>query len=299
MATFIIIALAVSALVFIGLLFGTIFIVQQQTLAVVERFGKYQRIANPGINFKIPIVDRVVSELDMRVQQLVSTFETKTRDNVFVEVQTAVQYFIISDKAYDAHYKLENSEDQIKAYIADIIRSEIPKLSLDETFERKDSIAGSVKTALTETMTNFGYTIVTTLVTNIDPAGNVKNAMNEINTQQRMKLATTERAAAQKITVIAAAEAEAESMKLKGQGMADQRKAIIEGLKSSVNDLKEATGVDGKEAMTLVTLTSYFDMLEKVGAAGKVIFMNHTPGAVKNLAEEIRESIIGGTEATK
>jgi len=224
-------------------LFLTFFTVKQQTAGVVERFGKFNRVAKPGLNVKIPWIDWVAGRPNLRVQELPVKVETKTEDNTFVHVIVSVQYFVDPDRVYEAFYKLNNPGQQIESYVFDVVRARVPKLKLDDVFEKKDEIADAVKGELQDEMDSFGYTILKALVTDIDPNAKVKESMNEINAAQRLRVAAEQKGEAEKILVVKAAEAEAESKALQGQGIARQRKAIVEGLRESVEAFAE--GVEG------------------------------------------------------
>lgn len=283
------------AIVFIALLFQTFFTVQQQTMAVVERLGKYNRTASPGLNFKIPLIEKVSGRLSMRICQLDVPVETKTLDNVFVKISVSVQYFVLPDEIFAAYYKLDNPEQQITSFIFDVVRARVPKMKLDDVFEKKDDIADAVKTELTDIMSQFGYGILKALVTDIDPDAKVKAAMNEINEAQRLRVAATERGEAEKILKVKQAEAEAESNALLGIGVANQRKAIINGLKDSIDEFqKTVDGTGPMEVMNLVLMTQYFDMLKSVGADGKngTIFIPHSPGSIADLTSQIRDAMM-------
>lgn len=279
-----------------------IFIVKQQTVAVVERFGKFTRIATSGLQFKIPVIDNISGRLSLRVKQLDVRAETKTLDNVFVHVIVSVQFYVIPEKVYDAFYKLLNAEVQINSYVFDVVRARVPSIKLDDLFEKKDEIATAVKNELNETMTGFGFNILNALVTDIEPDKKVKEAMNEINAAQRLRVAATEKGEADRILKVKAAEADAQSKALQGKGIADQRKAIIEGLKESVEEFQK--GVEGstsQDVMNLVLLTQYFDTLKEVGqnSATNTILIPHSPGGLNDLAAQVRDAIITGNQATK
>src|SRR5690606_36461074 len=253
-----------SGLVVLFLL--SFFTVEQQTVAIIERFGKYLRIANPGLHFKIPFIDRIAGKLSLRVLQLNIQAETKTEDNVFVHMIVAVQYYVIPDKVYDAFYKLASPEKQINSYVFDVVRARVPKIKLDDLFEKKDEIALAVKEELNETMNSFGFQILNALVTDIEPNAKVKDSMNEINAAQRLRVAANEKGEAERILKVKAAEAEAQSKALQGKGIADQRKAIIDGLKESVEHFKEGiSGTSTQDVMNLVLLTQYFDTIKELG----------------------------------
>src|SRR5574343_1448990 len=219
-------------------LFSCFFTVKQQTAVVVERFGKFLSIRNSGLQLKIPVIDRIAGRVNLRIQQLDVIIETKTKDNVFVKMKVSVQFKVIQEKVYEAFYKLEYPHDQITAYVFDVVRAEVPKLILDDVFVRKDDIAIAVKRELNEAMTTYGYDIINTLVTDIDPDIQVKNAMNRINAAEREKTAAEFESEAQRIRIVAKAKAEAESKRLQGQGIADQRREIARGLVESVEDRK-------------------------------------------------------------
>ncbi|RUR05948.1 SPFH domain-containing protein [Legionella sp. km772] len=289
--------------IIVGILLVTgLFIVNQQEAAVVERLGKYHSIAQAGLNFKIPLIDLIAGKVSLRVHQLNVKIETKTKDNVIVQIQVSVQYRIKSDGVFDAFYKLQDTSQQITAYVLDLVRSEIPTMILDDVFEKKDSIANAVSKELTQTMLEFGYEIVKALVTNIELEEKVKNAMNEINEQQRLQVAAQAKGEAEKILLVKRAEAEAESKKLQGEGTANQRKAIVDGLCKSVEDFqKTVSDVTAAEIMNLVLVTQYFDTLKEIGANNKssTILLPHSPVGLKDLSTQMQEGIITGNLASK
>lgn len=273
----------------------SVVIVQQQTARVIQRMGKFHRVAAAGLSLKIPFIDWSAGTLSLQIQQLNIKVETKTKDNVFVNVVISVQYYVIESKVFEAFYKLQDPSKQITTYVFDNVRSFIPTLALDDVFAKQDDIANSVSDALKSTMEDFGYGIVKSLVTDISPDEKVKASMNEINAAQRLQTAAQAKGEANKIIVVKAAEAEAESKKLQGEGIANQRKAIINGLKESVDAFKEATGVDSGEVMNLVLLTQYFDTMKEIGTNGanNTVFMPSSPSGMKGFADEIRTAIIG------
>ena len=275
------------------------FVVQQQTVAVVQRLGKFDRLAEAGLHIKIPFIDKVAGTVNLRVQQLEVSVDTKTGDNVFVRILVSVQYYVPQAKVYDAFYKLDDSVNQIKAFVFDVVRARVPKIKLDDVFEKKDEIAGAVQTELSQVMDDFGYGIVKALVTDIDPAAKVKEAMNEINAAQRMRAAAAEKAEAQKIMQVKAAEADAEAKALSGKGVADQRQAIVEGLRESVDEFQKAVpGTSAQDVINLVLMTQYFDMLRDIGQSSKAntILLPHSPGHVGDVAAQLRDAIITGNE---
>jgi len=273
---------------------GTVFTVQQQSAEIIERFGKFHRIARPGFRFKIPLIEQRVWEADLRISALGLRVETKTQDDVFVDLHAAVQYAVMPDKIYEAYYMLADDEEQLKSYVFDVIRGRVPKMKLDEAFAQKDEIAQAVKEELTEAMSSFGYTIHRVLVTDIEPDTRVKQAMNEINAAQRERMAATERGEAERILAVKRAEADKQSNILSGEGLAGQRKAIIDGLRESVEEFQKAMpGTEAKEVMSVVLMTQYFDTLKQMGGNGRVIFTNHAPGAVNQLSQQIQEALEG------
>jgi regulator of protease activity HflC (stomatin/prohibitin superfamily) len=279
-----------------------LFIVRQQTAAVVERFGRFKRIAPAGLNIKIPFIDRIAGRLSLRIQQLEVRVETKTQDNVFVFVVVSVQYYVLPGKVVDAFYKLQNAQGQITSFVFDTVRARVPTIILDDLFEKKDDIAMAVKQELDTVMDDFGYGIIKALVTDIDPDAKVKASMNEINAAQRLREAAIQQAEADKIRVVKAAEGEAESKALQGQGIANQRKAIIEGLKESVENFNSSiNGTNAQDVMNLVLMTQYFDTLKEIGMSGKgsTILMPHSPGGMGDISEQMRNAIITGNEVGK
>jgi len=261
----------VVLLITVGLLALSIKIVPQQQMGVVERLGKFNKIMGPGLNFVIPILDRVAGRESIRIRQLDVPVETKTKDNVFVNLGVSVQFVAVSEKIFDAFYRLTDVELQITSYVYDVVRGEVPKKTLDEVFETKEDLAQIIKSDLSESMDDFGYAIIKSLITDIDPAPNVKAAMNQINATARLLVAAENEAEADKIRQVKSAEAEAESKKLQGEGIAQQRAAIIEGFKDSINDLKQVTGseVETQDVMNMVMMVQYFDALRDIGTSGQ------------------------------
>ena len=261
-------------------LFGTIFIVKQQSAAIVERFGKFVSVRHSGLQIKIPIVDRIAGRLSLRIQQLDVVVETKTKDDVFVKVKVSVQYKVIKDKVYDAFYKLDFPQDQITSYVFDVVRAEVPKMILDDVFEKKDDIAIAVKSELNDAMKNYGFDIIKTLVTDIDPDAQVKESMNRINASEREKVAAQFEGDAQRILIVERAKAEAESKRLQGQGIADQRREIARGLEDSVKVLNNVD-INSQEASALIVVTQHYDTLQSVGSASNsnLILMPNSPQA--------------------
>ena len=286
---------------FVLFIISGLFIVQQQTVAVVERFGRFVRITQPGLGFRIPVIETIAGRISLRVRQLDIPIETKTSDNVFVKVVVSVQFHALLGKIYEAFYKLANPEQQLTSFIFDVVRAQVPTIKLDDVFERKDDIADAVKNELTDMMESFGFGIVKALVTDIDPDHKVKAAMNEINEAQRLRVAANERGEAEKILKIKQAEADARSKALQGQGIADQRSAIVSGLKESVDAFQRGIpDTSAKDVMNLVLMTQYFDTLKEIGAFSKsnTILIPHSPGHMQDLSEQLRNAIIVGNEVS-
>ena len=262
------------------LLLGTFFIVKQQTAAVIERFGKFTSVRQSGLHIKIPVIDRVSGRVSLKIQQLDVVVETKTKDDVFVKLKVSVQFKVIKDKVYDAFYKLDFPQEQMNAYVFDVVRAEVPKMILDDVFEKKDDIAIAVKGELNEAMKNYGFDIIKTLVTDIDPDAQVKESMNRINASEREKVAAQFEGDAQRILIVERAKAEAESKRLQGQGIADQRREIARGLEDSVKVLNNVD-INSQEASALIVVTQHYDTLQSVGSASNsnLILMPNSPQA--------------------
>jgi regulator of protease activity HflC (stomatin/prohibitin superfamily) len=281
----------------IGTIFSGLFTVETAKAAVVQRFGKFVRVAGPGLNFKFPWVEQVIARVDLRVQQLDVKMETKTKDNVFVQIPVSVQYHVLPDRVYEAFYKLSDPKEQIGSYVFNVILGHVPKMNLDEAFERQSDIAVAVKQELDGVMEGFGYGIVKALVTDIIPDPKVKAAMNDINAARREQEAANARGEAEKILKVKQAEAESQSKQLQGQGIANQRKAIIDGLRESVELFKAGVeGASAKDVMTLVLLTQYFDTLKDIGASShsNTVLMPHSPGALAEFFDQIRNAVVLG-----
>jgi regulator of protease activity HflC (stomatin/prohibitin superfamily) len=294
-ADFIQLSIYISLIVLIG--FGSIYTVKQKSAVIIERLGKFQTVSTAGLKFKIPILDRKVGTVNLRVMELPVEVETKTLDDVFVRMVVSVQYFVVEspEQIKKSFYKFDNPHRQIQSYVFDSIRSEVPKLNLDDVFSEKDKIAVAVKVELHETIKDFGFNILKTLITDIDPDSKVKESMNEINAAKRMKEAAKEYAEAEKIKVVASAEAEAESKKLQGEGIADQRIAIANGLKQSVEEVKGAMeeGVTGRDVMNMLFMTQHYDTIARLGDTGvNTIFVPYSPSSVGDLQTQIQSSLI-------
>ena len=291
-----------AIVLFFGLtaVLGSFFTVQTAEAAIITRFGQFNRAAGPGLNWKTPYIDKVQGRVSLRVDQIALTMETKTKDNVFVTIPISVQTRVRPEKIYEAYYSLSDPAAQIQAYVEQVVLGHVPGMMLDEVFASQSSIAAAVKQELDVDMSAFGYEIVNVLVTDIVPDAKVKAAMNDINAAQREQVAATARGDAEKILVVKKAEAEAESKALQGQGIANQRRAIIEGLSSSIEGFQQALGAtSAQEVMQMVLVTQYFDTLKSIGETGKTntLFLAHTRGAVQDIGDQIMQSMIGADKA--
>tara|TARA_Y100000813_G_scaffold187350_1_gene160679 strand:+ start:4488 stop:5426 length:939 start_codon:yes stop_codon:yes gene_type:complete len=273
------------------------FIVKQQTAAVIERFGKFTSIRQSGLQIKIPIIDRIAGRLSLKIQQLDVVVETKTKDDVFVKLKVSVQFQVIKTKVYDAFYKLDYPHDQITSYVFDVIRAEVPKMKLDDVFEKKNDIAIAVKSELNDAMIEYGYDIIKTLVTDIDPDTQVKNAMNRINAAEREKVAAQYEGDAARILIVEKAKAEAESKRLQGQGIADQRREIARGLEESVEVLNKV-GINSQEASALIVVTQHYDTLQAVGADtnSNLILLPNSPQAGSDMLNNMVASFTASNQ---
>ncbi|MCH3883790.1 SPFH domain-containing protein [Tenacibaculum aquimarinum] len=285
--------------IFIGIiiLFSSFFIVKQQTAAIIERFGKFHSIRQSGLHLKIPLVDRIAGKLSLKIQQLDVIIETKTLDDVFVKLKVSVQYKVIKDKVYDSFYKLDYPHDQITSYVFDVVRAEVPKMKLDDVFVKKDDIAIAVKTELNEAMSGYGFDIIKTLVTDIDPDGQVKEAMNRINASEREKIAAQFEGDAQRILIVERAKAEAESKRLQGQGIADQRREIARGLEESVEVLNKV-GINSQEASALIVVTQHYDTLQSIGQEtnSNLILLPNSPQAGSQMLNDMVASFTASNQ---
>jgi regulator of protease activity HflC (stomatin/prohibitin superfamily) len=288
----------VIAVIALLLIFKAVIMVTEQSAYIIERFGKFNRTAHSGLGFIIPFVDRKAAAVNLRVQQLDVTIETKTKDDVFVNLQVSVQYSVVRTMVKEAYYSLENPKNQIASYIFDDVRAEVPKLDLDDVFAKKDDIANAVQKNIAQSMDKYGYSIVKALITDIDPDHKVKESMNRINAAKREREAALEEAEAGKIRIVKEAEAEAEAKRLSGQGIAQQRLEIVRGFKESVEDFKKSLDtVTHEEIMQFVLMTQYFDTIKDIGANSKnsSILMPHSPGGMKDFQDQIIQgTLVGG-----
>jgi regulator of protease activity HflC (stomatin/prohibitin superfamily) len=291
----------IVALFILGTVLSGFFQVRTAEAVVIQRMGKFLRVANAGMNFKLPWLDQIAGRIDLRVQQLALDVETKTKDNVFVKIPVSVQYHVIPEKVYEAFYKLANPKQQISSYVFNVILGHVPKMNLDDAFLQQSDIAIAIKQGLDDVMRTYGYAIDQALVTDLQPDEKVKSAMNEINAAQREQVAASARGETEKILKVKQAEADAESKALQGQGIANQRRAIIEGLKQSVEAFAAAVeGTTARDVMTLVLVTQYLDTIKEIGAQDKTntLFMSHSPGAIGELFRQIQEAIMMGQRAS-
>lgn len=274
-----------------------LFIVKQQTAAIIERFGRFLVIRKPGLHIKIPLIDKVAGRLSLKILQLDVIVETKTKDDVFVKLKVSVQYKVLADKVYDAFYKLDYPQDQITSYVFDVVRAEVPKMKLDDVFEKKDDVANAVKGELNDAMINYGYDIIKALVTDIDPDQQVKEAMNRINAAEREKVAAQYEGDAQRILIVEKAKAEAESKRLQGQGIADQRREIARGLEESV-DVLNNVGINSQEASALIVVTQHYDTLQSIGEEtnSNLILLPNSPQAGSDMLNNMVASFTASNQ---
>src|SRR6201993_4570479 len=301
MDVLVVVLLAAVGIIVLGTILGSFFTVSTAQVAIITRFGKFLRVAEAGLNWKRPFLDSVAAVVSLRVNQITLTVETKTKDNVFVTIPISVQNRVRPEKVFDAYYKLSDPVAQIQSYVEQVILGHVPGMTLDEVFASQSSIAAAVKQELDADMALFGYEIVNVLVTDIVPDAKVKSAMNDINAAQREQVAANARGEAEKILVVKKAEAEAESKALQGQGIANQRKANIEGLQTSIEQFQKIVGsATPSEVMQLVLITQYFDTLKSIGENDKTntLFLAHSPGAVKEVSDQILESMLLAQNST-
>ncbi len=291
-----IVSIAIVLVIFFIITSG-IFTVKQQTAALVERFGRFLSIRNSGLHFKIPLIDKIAGRINLKIQQLDVNVETKTKDDVFVQLKVSVQYQVTREKIYDAFYKLESPSAQITSYVFDVVRAEVPKMKLDDVFERKDDIANAVKAELNDAMLDYGYDIIRTLVTDIDPDERVKESMNRINASEREKVAAEFEGEAERIKIVAVARAEAESKRLQGQGIADQRREIARGLEESVEVLNNV-GINSQEASALIVVTQHYDTLQSVGSQSNsnLVLLPNAPEAGSNMLNDMIASFTASSQ---
>ncbi|MBJ7879655.1 SPFH domain-containing protein [Gelidibacter salicanalis] len=287
----------IIAVILFIIVISSFFTVKQQSAAIIERFGKFQSIRHSGLQMKIPIVDRVAGRMSLKIQQLDVIVETKTLDDVFVRLKISVQFMVISEKVYDAFYKLDYAHDQITSYVFDVVRAEVPKMKLDDVFVKKDDIAIAVKTELNDAMSDYGYDIIKTLVTDIDPDAQVKAAMNRINASEREKIAAQFEGDAARILIVERAKAEAESKRLQGQGIADQRREIARGLEESVEVLNKV-GINSQEASALIVVTQHYDTLQSIGehVNSNLILLPNSPQAGSDMLNNMVASFTASNQ---
>jgi len=292
--------LAIIAGIVILILIFSLFTVKQQTTAIIELFGKFSRTSQAGLQIRIPFVEQIAGRVSLRIQQLDVIVETKTKDDVFVQLKISVQFQILREKVYDAFYKLQNPEEQITAFIFDTVRAEVPKMILDDVFVKKDDIAQAIQRELKEAMLNYGYDIVKALVTDIDPDSQVKEAMNRINASEREKVAAQFEGDAQRILIVERAKAEAESKRLQGMGIADQRREIARGLEESVGTLNKA-GINSQEASALIVITQHYDTLQSIGSStnSNLILLPNNPNAASSMLNDMVTGLVAANKISE
>jgi len=279
------------------LIFSGVFVVKQQTAGIIERFGRFTSIRQSGLHYRIPLIDKIAGRLSLRILQLDVIVETKTKDDVFVKLKVSVQYKVVKEKVYDAFYKLDYPQDQITSYVFDVVRAVVPKMKLDDVFEKKDEIANAVKGELNDAMINYGYDIIKALVTDIDPDTEVKAAMNRINAAERKKVAAQYEGDAERILIVEKAKAEAESKRLQGQGIADQRREIARGLEESV-DVLNKVGINSQEASALIVVTQHYDTLQSIGGETNtnLILLPNSPQAGSEMLNDMVASFTASNQ---
>jgi len=290
------------AIFVLSVVFGSFFTVETAQVAIVQRLGKFARVAGPGLNWKTPWIETVVQRMSLKVQQFDVKVETKTQDNVFVQIPVSIQYKVIPESVEAAFYKLTDPVKQIESMVYNVVLGHVPKMKLDDTFLNQAAIANDLRDNLDASMKEYGYSIVKVLISDIVPDQKVKAAMNDINAAQREREATVSRAETNKLLLVKQAEAEAESKRLQGEGIANQRKAIISGLKDSVEDFaKTVPGSTPQDVMQLVLMTQYFDTLKDIAANdhSNAILIPHTPNTLTDLFSQIRNAVITGSEMSK
>lgn len=290
------VVLAVMGVFALGAVFSCFFTIHTKQAGLVERLGKFNRIAEAGLNFKLPFLESLVYIEDLNMQLMDVPVMSKTKDDATITVPVRVQYFVLPDKVKEAYYELDDPEDQIKAHVENVILSYIPKINLDDAYQQEEIIATRIRDNLSTVMAKFGYSIENALVTKIVPADAVVKAMNDINAARREKVANEARGESNKILIVKQAEADAEAKALAGQGIARERLAIVEGLRKSIEDFEEGVkGIDPHDVMALVMMTQYFDALKYIGANSNTILLPHSPSAVQDLNEQLRNAItVGG-----
>src|ERR1700734_2747128 len=299
MATAFLFLVALIALLALSIVLGSFFTVETAQVAIVQRLGKFARVAGPGLNWKTPYLETVVRRLSMKVQQFDVQVETKTQDNVFVQIPVSIQYKIMPDAVEAAFYKLSDPVKQIESMVYNVVLGHVPKMKLDDTFLNQADIASDLRDSLDGSMKEYGYSIVKVLISDIVPDQKVKAAMNDINAAQREREATVSRAETNKMLSVKQAEAEAESKRLQGEGIANQRKAIITGLKDSVEDFaKTVPGSTPQDVMQLVLMTQYFDTLKEIAANdhSNTILIPHAPNTLTDIYGQMRNAISAGNE---
>jgi len=281
----------------IFILYGAVFIVKQQTAAIIETFGRFSSVKQSGLHVKIPFVQRISGRLSLKIQQLDVIIETKTLDDVFVKLKVSVQFKVIKEKVSDAFYKLDYPHDQITSYVFDVVRAEVPKMKLDDVFVKKDDVAIAVKSELNDAMMDYGYDIIKTLVTDIDPDAQVKAAMNRINAADREKTAAQYEGDAARILIVEKAKAEAESKRLQGMGIADQRREIARGLEESVEVLNKV-GINSQEASALIVVTQHYDTLQSIGQEtnSNLILLPNSPQAGSQMLNDMVASFTASNQ---
>ena len=281
----------------IFIILSGLFVVKQQTAVIIERFGKYQSIRQAGLNLKVPLMDKIAGRISLKIQQLDVIVETKTKDDVFVHLKISVQFLVQRDHVYDAFYKLQNPHEQITAFIFDVVRAEVPKMILDDVFVKKDEIAKAIQRELRDAMLNYGYDIIKALVTDIEPDENVKIAMNRINAAEREKVAAQHEGDAQRILIVERAKAEAESKRLQGQGIADQRREIARGLEESMVILNRA-GINSQEASALIIVTQHYVTLQSIGSksGSNLILLPNNPNAASNMLTDVVTGMVAANK---
>lgn len=274
---------------------------------IIEQFGRFHSVRRPGLSILWPCIGQYkAGTVSLRLQSLTVRCETKTKDNVFLHIECCVQYKVTdAQSAEKFFYQLTDPEQQMTAILFDVIRSLAPKMVLDDIFISKTELGDAVQAELAKSFSSFGVAIVQTPITDIDPNQSVKNAMNQIQTNERLKIAARDEGEAAKIKQIKMAEAageatriqaaaEAEATHLRGVGMAKQRHAILEGMRADVEEWSSVPGMDAQSVVALMLQNTYYGVLKDMGEApgGNTIFVPSTPNSVNHMTDQIRDAML-------
>lgn len=297
-----IIIISVVLVLLILLLIFHIRIIDQNTIAVVELFGKYNRSMVAGFNVIIPFLESIRERVSLRQQNFGLQGNYPSKDKVITTIGTNLIYAV--DHGVTAAnptggegikkfvYELEDREKSIEASIENSLRTYVARETHESLLEKKEELALHIKGDLENQFKDWGMKISSFQITNVTFPLTITNAMSEVVASEQLMRAASNKGEAIKIQAVKEAEADKERKRLQGEGIALEREAIAEGLKKSIEIVKNITKQDSAQIIATLTLTQYLDTIKTIGVSqnAKVIFVDTNVNKTKDLMSTLMAS---------